>query len=202
MKALLLLTIAAILSVIVPASAYSQIADLNTSTATINGTAQNQCLDFNNDKVCEYIILSNGTQVANPLSPTQQQPPKQVVQNQTSETPGVGTSYYDHPDPTVGLCYDIGHDDGQNSAFDNGGCNIGDGSGAYYDGFIAGCMDADNTKRVCELATDAGDNRSSNNNDDGDDDSNDDSNDDDDNDNDDDNDDNNSDLDNDSNNNG
>jgi hypothetical protein len=29
-------------------------------------TSQQQCLDFNRDKICEYVVLANGTMVANP----------------------------------------------------------------------------------------------------------------------------------------
>jgi len=65
MKSLFLITM--VLSVMVPASSYGQ-------TTVFDSTATpNQCLDFNNDKVCEYIILNNGTQVANPLSQPQPQ---------------------------------------------------------------------------------------------------------------------------------
>jgi hypothetical protein len=161
MKLLFLITL--ILSVIVPSTAYGQTTLLN-STAT-----PNQCLDFNGDGTCEYIVLANGTQVANPLSSTQQrqvEPQQQAEQNQNqnqlengtyiSGAPGVGTVYYDDPDPAVGLCYDVGHDDGLVSSFDDGGCGDGNQDEAYYDGFIAGCMDADNTRGVCEQATDAG----------------------------------------------
>jgi hypothetical protein len=56
-------------------------------------------------------------------------------------------------------CYNTGYDDGQNGPFNDGTydhCgNEESGDDAYYDGFIAGCMDADNTRDVCEQATDA-----------------------------------------------
>jgi hypothetical protein len=56
-------------------------------------------------------------------------------------------------------CYDAGYDDGQNGPFseptwDHCGDEEG-GDDAYYDGFIDGCMDADNSREVCEQATDA-----------------------------------------------
>jgi hypothetical protein len=58
------------------------------------------------------------------------------------------------------MCYDIGFDDGQNGPFDQTDyANCGateNGDKAYYNGFIEGCMSADNTKEVCEQATDAG----------------------------------------------
>ena len=57
-------------------------------------------------------------------------------------------------------CYDAGYDDGQNGPFseptwDHCGDEEG-GDDAYYDGFIDGCMDVDNSRDVCESATDAG----------------------------------------------
>jgi hypothetical protein len=56
-------------------------------------------------------------------------------------------------------CYDAGYDDGQNNPFNHGTydhCADEDrGDQAYYDGFIDGCMAADNSKDICEQATDA-----------------------------------------------
>ena len=56
-------------------------------------------------------------------------------------------------------CYDAGYDDGQNGPFADGTWDhCGDeegGDDAHYDGFIDGCMDADNSRDVCEQATDA-----------------------------------------------
>jgi hypothetical protein len=52
-------------------------------------------------------------------------------------------------------CYDLGYEDGQNNPFNqdlSAGCE--DYSGMYYQGFIAGCIAIDNTKEVCESATD------------------------------------------------
>jgi hypothetical protein len=71
MKSLFLITV--ILSVIAPATAYGQTTVLN-STAT-----PNQCLDFNGDGTCEYIVLANGTQIANPL-------PAPTTANQTNQS--------------------------------------------------------------------------------------------------------------------
>jgi hypothetical protein len=52
-----------------------------------------------------------------------------------------------------------GYNDGQNGSFDvDKYNNCGDeegGDDAYYNGFIKGCMDADNSREVCEQATDA-----------------------------------------------
>lgn len=57
-------------------------------------------------------------------------------------------------------CRDAGYDDGQNGPFsqptyDHCGDEQG-GDVSYYNGFIEGCMEADNTRDVCESATDAG----------------------------------------------
>jgi hypothetical protein len=57
-------------------------------------------------------------------------------------------------------CYNAGYDDGQNGPFSKGtydhcGEEAG-GNDAYYDSFIDGCMSVeDNTRDVCESATDA-----------------------------------------------
>jgi hypothetical protein len=57
-------------------------------------------------------------------------------------------------------CRDLGYDDGQNGSFAQGTYDhCGDETGgddAYFNGFIEGCMDAGNTRDVCEQATDAG----------------------------------------------
>ena len=54
----------------------------------------------------------------------------------------------------VETCYGAGYDDGKNREFNtsvyNDNCY-----GEYSDGFIDGCMSADNTRDVCESATDA-----------------------------------------------
>ena len=57
-------------------------------------------------------------------------------------------------------CGDAGYDDGQNGPFsqptyDHCGDEEG-GDDAYFNGFINGCIDAGNTRDVCEQATDAG----------------------------------------------
>jgi hypothetical protein len=57
-------------------------------------------------------------------------------------------------------CYNVGYDDGRNGPFNEATWDhCGDGEGgddAYYDGFIDGCMSADNSSDICEAATDAG----------------------------------------------
>jgi hypothetical protein len=56
-------------------------------------------------------------------------------------------------------CYDSGYDDGQNGPFSQGTydhCGEGYGDDDYYEGFIDGCISVeDNTRDVCESATDA-----------------------------------------------
>ena len=52
-------------------------------------------------------------------------------------------------------CFDLGHEDGQNNPFNQDlyrGCD--DYPGMHYNGFIAGCMTADNTQETCERFTD------------------------------------------------
>jgi len=62
----------------------------------------------------------------------------------------------------LGLCYDVGHD----------GCGNGNQDEAHYDGFMAGCVDANNSREVCEQATDAGTGGGGSNDDDDDNDNN------------------------------
>jgi hypothetical protein len=78
--------------------------------------------------------------------------------------PNVFASHGDTP----AACYSDGIDAGQSDQFNQGlyeTCQGIGGGDEYYDGFIEGCMDADNSREVCEQATDAG-NGGSNNNDD------------------------------------
>jgi hypothetical protein len=50
-------------------------------------------------------------------------------------------------------CGSDGYNDGQNGPFHQDRYNsCGD---AYYQSFIEGCMDADNSREICEQATDA-----------------------------------------------
>ncbi len=75
------------------------------------------------------------------------------ISNSNSANEGSDESWNDS-------CYDAGYDDGQNGPFSEPTWHhCGDeegGDDAYYDGFIDGCMDADNSRDVCESATDAG----------------------------------------------
>lgn len=52
-----------------------------------------------------------------------------------------------------GNCREIGYSDGRNGDFDHGIYNDGC-EDVYLDGFIDGCLDAGNTRDVCESATD------------------------------------------------
>jgi hypothetical protein len=285
----------------IPATAYSQIADLDNALTPTQTPMSTQCLDFNQDRICESIVLVNGTIIKNPDLPVTE-PILNNNTNSNSTTPtvniagadttvseyyctsngcgyyksgtcldcdrdnnGIPDEMYDPRDPTMEGCddptlecgdpafsippgeilrptftlnatgfsiadvypntaatasvdeeresstsgpwnepgegennddggdndndngdeesipwqqdqdrYDAGTDeneeqsdscgsdgynDGQNGPFDQNrysGC--GDeqgGDDAYYDGFIEGCMDADNSREVCEQATDA-----------------------------------------------
>ena len=83
-RIILILTVLAALvptamsNVSAPATAYSQVGELNnisTSTQTQTQTpVSTQCLDFNQDGICESIVLANGTIINNPdvpvISPT------------------------------------------------------------------------------------------------------------------------------------
>ena len=54
-------------------------------------------------------------------------------------------------------CYSDGIDAGQNGEFSQELYEFCEEYGdEYYDGFINGCMDAGNSRDVCEQATDAG----------------------------------------------
>lgn len=63
--------------------------------------------------------------------------------------------FYQWNDP----CYDAGYVDEQNYPFNHDTydhcADEEGGDQAYYEGFIDGCMDADNSRDVCEQTTDA-----------------------------------------------
>ena len=61
---------------------------------TTTPTATNQCLDFNGDGTCEYIILANGTQVANPL---------QAERSTGTSKTAQGTNFLSYDNPTLGI---------------------------------------------------------------------------------------------------
>lgn len=57
--------------------------------------------------------------------------------------------------PLIEDCRDVGYSDGQNTPFNqdkNNECRFIDNQ--YYKGFIDGCIDAGNTKEICEYFTD------------------------------------------------
>src|SRR5918999_1536907 len=103
MKLILGLIFIAVVSMMVPA--YAQIAALgptpNPTPEPCDATEANfhnlqcppalaiaQCIDFNQDKICEYVVLANGTMIANPalqsvLTPTPTPAPmSQLVERQ------------------------------------------------------------------------------------------------------------------------
>jgi hypothetical protein len=70
---------------------YVNVGQGQTSTSP---TATNQCLDFDGDGTCEYIILANGTQVANPL---------QAGQSTGTSKTAQGTNFQSYNNPTLGI---------------------------------------------------------------------------------------------------
>lgn len=85
MKALLLIFVA--LSLVIPSAAFAQpqIAALSpTQTPQPTLTLQMaQCVDFNSDKICEFVVLANGTMIANPAVQVQPvNPMTQLVERQ------------------------------------------------------------------------------------------------------------------------
>jgi hypothetical protein len=55
----------------------------------------NQCIDFDQDKTCEFILLTNGTMIANPLEPDQ--PTKET--SQAAQT----TNFLSYENPALGI---------------------------------------------------------------------------------------------------
>jgi hypothetical protein len=77
----------ALISMLIPSHAYGQIAALQPMPAPIQTQTQmvyTQCIDFNMDRICEYIVLANGTTIANPLVQQLQAPApmSQLVERQ------------------------------------------------------------------------------------------------------------------------
>lgn len=70
-------------------------------------TATNQCLDFDGDGTCEYIILANGTQVANPLQ----------AEKSTGTSKAQGTNFLPYDSPALGVS--IQHPIGWNMEIDD-----------------------------------------------------------------------------------
>ena len=74
-------------------------------------------------------------------------------------TLSTATTYVYAGDEWNRSCKEAGYNDGQNGPFsqptyDHCGDEEG-GDVPYYNGFIEGCMDANNSRDVCEQATDA-----------------------------------------------
>ena len=111
-RIILILTVLAALvptamsNVSAPVAAYSQVAELNnisTSTQTQTQTpVSTQCLDFNQDGICESIVLVNGTIINNPdvpvIAPTIN---GNNITNSTAATATVGVQV-DENDPCGG----------------------------------------------------------------------------------------------------
>jgi hypothetical protein len=60
-------------------------------------------------------------------------------------------------------CYEVGYNNGQDGSFHYGvfdHCDRpyyrDDGKNQYYEGFIDGCVDADNSREICDRFADAG----------------------------------------------
>jgi hypothetical protein len=70
----------------------------------------------------------------------------------------IGITYASHGSSPA-ACEADGYEAGQDGPFSQElyeTCKEVGGGDAYYQGFIEGCMDADNSREVCEQATDAG----------------------------------------------
>jgi hypothetical protein len=60
-----LISLAIVLSLaILPQASFGQIPTLN--KLNLDNNQSPQCLDFNQDKTCEFIVLLNGTMIENP----------------------------------------------------------------------------------------------------------------------------------------
>ena len=77
---------------------YVHVGQGQTSTSP---TATNQCLDFDGDGTCEYIILANGTQVANPLQAEQSTGVSKTTQDTNVQS-------YDNPTLGIKIQYPVG----------------------------------------------------------------------------------------------
>lgn len=115
-KLILILVSLALVSMLVPSYAYGQVAALQPMPAPTQTQTQmvyTQCIDFNTDKVCEYIVLANGTTIANPLVQQLQAPApmSQLVERQKTIIKEVqrdsddDNSHRDDPDCWYGNLY-------------------------------------------------------------------------------------------------
>lgn len=127
----------ALVSMLVPSYAYGQVAALQPMPTPIQTQSQmvyTQCIDFNTDKVCEYIVLANGTTIANPLVQQLQAPApmSQLVERQKTIIKEIQRDNDDEDDD---------NDDG-----------IPDCDGSFqdciHDGFFC---EAGSTRHECEL---------------------------------------------------
>jgi hypothetical protein len=82
MKAILSLIFVPIVLMMIPSAfAQAQIAAL-TPTPQPVPMIYTQCIDFNQDRICEYVVLANGTMIANPAIQQQAAPMSQLVERQ------------------------------------------------------------------------------------------------------------------------
>jgi PsbP-like protein len=90
---LCLISLLIILSLmILPQASFGQISTLNRP----NLDNSQQCVDFNQDKICEFIVLANGTSIANPNLPVQ---PTVATASNTAQT----TDFPPYENPNLGI---------------------------------------------------------------------------------------------------
>jgi hypothetical protein len=66
------------------------------SQTAAHPAASTQCIDFDQDKTCEYIMLANGTMISNPLQAAQ---PATGTTSRTTQT----TNFLPYENPTLGI---------------------------------------------------------------------------------------------------
>jgi hypothetical protein len=121
---------------------------LQQAQAAIPSMVSPQCIDFNQDEVCKYVLLTNGTAPANPLIQQQRQ------QNNTNLLP-VPPSPLFNPGDFVGddyVCYSNGYRDGRVLLFnlsESTICTKPEFLAVYNVGFTDGCMVTGKTKTDC-----------------------------------------------------
>jgi hypothetical protein len=120
------------------------------------------CEDFTNTpKNPENITVTAISKIPT-LTVKEPEVEEEVIEDEEASRGGVEdeTDNTSDEDEWNDSCRNSGYEDGQNGPFAQGtydhcGEETG-GDDAYYNGFIDGCMDAGNTRDICEQATDAG----------------------------------------------
>lgn len=79
---------------ILPQAGFGQISPLN--RPNLDNSQLPQCVDFNQDKICESIILANGTSVANPNLAVQ---PTAATASDTAQN----TNFPPYENPNLGI---------------------------------------------------------------------------------------------------